>query len=157
MIRSLAIAFVLLAALIVTACGSPGAEELKESQERQAEEVGAHEGSDVEAADEGEEEAPAEEATEEEATSGEGTTGEEAAAAITEEARTMFSETCGSCHVLADAGTSGTVGPALDGLGLTADDVAAQIANGGGAMPPGLLSGEDAEAVAAYVAAAAAK
>ncbi|GAK12414.1 hypothetical protein JCM19039_2185 [Geomicrobium sp. JCM 19039] len=35
--------------------------------------------------------------------------------------------------------------------GVAADDVLAAIDEGPGSMPPGLVSGEDAEAVAAYV------
>jgi cytochrome c551 len=69
-------------------------------------------------------------------------------------ARDLFSKTCGGCHTLADAKTSGSVGPNLDELELTSDEVAEQIENGGGAMPPGLLEGDDATAVADYVAAA---
>lgn len=72
-------------------------------------------------------------------------------------ARDQFSTTCGGCHALSDAGTSGAVGPNLDDTKMTADEIEQQIINGGGAMPPGLLQGEDAKSVAEYVAGAAAQ
>jgi mono/diheme cytochrome c family protein len=72
--------------------------------------------------------------------------------------KTAFVATCGGCHALKDAGTSGNVGPNLDSLApLTADRVAKQIAHGGGAMPAKLLTGQDAANVAAYVASVAGK
>jgi cytochrome c6 len=72
--------------------------------------------------------------------------------------KTAFTATCGGCHTLKDAGTTGNVGPDLDSLApLTAERVAAQIKNGGGPMPPKLLSGKDAENTAAYVASVAGK
>jgi mono/diheme cytochrome c family protein len=72
--------------------------------------------------------------------------------------KTAFTATCGGCHTLKDAGTKGNVGPDLDSLApLTAEVVANQIKNGGGAMPPGLLTGADAANVAAYVASVAGK
>ena len=69
-------------------------------------------------------------------------------------ARELFAQTCGSCHTLEDAGSAGQVGPELTGGGYEADAVAAIIADGQGAMPAGLLSGDDADAVAEYVAGA---
>jgi mono/diheme cytochrome c family protein len=72
--------------------------------------------------------------------------------------KTAFVSTCGGCHALKDAGTAGNVGPDLDSLApLTAETVANQIKNGGGAMPPKLLQGADAANVAAYVASVAGK
>lgn len=73
--------------------------------------------------------------------------------------RVLFASHCGSCHTLADAETSGKVGPdldelGLDELGLDEAQVLYAIENGGretGAMPPGLLRGTDAELVAEYV------
>jgi cbb3-type cytochrome c oxidase subunit III len=86
----------------------------------------------------------------------------------------LFSEKCGSCHELADAGTKGQIGPNLDnafrqaradGLG---DDtiesvVRGQIAyaveeptTGSPGMPRDIVTGDDADSVAAYVAAVAA-
>jgi cytochrome c6 len=60
---------------------------------------------------------------------------------------------CGSCHVLADAGTSGTIGPNLDqsqpGLELAID----RVTNGSGQMPPfrDRLNEEQIRAVSEYV------
>jgi mono/diheme cytochrome c family protein len=72
--------------------------------------------------------------------------------------KAAFSSTCGGCHVLKAAGTAGNVGPNLDSVApLTAEAVANQIKNGGGAMPPNLLQGADAANVAAYVASVAGK
>ena len=67
--------------------------------------------------------------------------------------KALFIPTCGICHQLADAGTGGTAGPALDSPRHAAQ-VRETIANGRGMMPAGLLSGKMAAAVAAYVAAA---
>lgn len=60
---------------------------------------------------------------------------------------------CGSCHTLADAGTSGTVGPNLDDVKPTAEKAYEQILNGGGGMPPyeGQLSEQQIADVTAYV------
>jgi cytochrome c551 len=71
-------------------------------------------------------------------------------------ARDLFASTCGGCHTLSDAQTSGAVGPNLDDITLDAEGVRTQIENGGGGMPPKLLEGEDADNVAEYVAGAAA-
>jgi mono/diheme cytochrome c family protein len=72
--------------------------------------------------------------------------------------KASFTATCGGCHTLKDAGTSGNVGPDLDSLApLTPERVAKQIENGGGAMPPKLLTGQDAANAAAYVASVAGK
>jgi mono/diheme cytochrome c family protein len=66
----------------------------------------------------------------------------------------IFVANCGSCHTLSDAGTTGTVGPGLDGLGFDAATVEAQVRAGGGGMPAfeGELSDEEIEVVSAYVA-----
>ena len=77
----------------------------------------------------------------------------------------LFVSKCGSCHKLADAGTSGTIGPDLDGAlaGPRAQHfrestirqvVYDQIyhAAPGGAMPAKIVTGADANDVAAYVA-----
>jgi sulfite dehydrogenase len=60
---------------------------------------------------------------------------------------------CGSCHTLADAGTSGTVGPNLDEVQPSAENAYEQILNGGGGMPPyeGQLSEQEIADVTAYV------
>jgi cytochrome c6 len=72
--------------------------------------------------------------------------------------KSSFVATCGGCHTLKDAATTGNVGPDLDSLApLTAERVATQIKNGGGPMPPMLLTGKDAANTAAYVASVAGK
>jgi mono/diheme cytochrome c family protein len=60
---------------------------------------------------------------------------------------------CGACHTLADAQTTGTVGPDLDQLKPSYDAAVAQVTNGGGGMPPfkGTLSDQQIKDVAAYV------
>ncbi|MCZ4496443.1 MAG: cytochrome c class, partial [Thermoleophilia bacterium] len=72
------------------------------------------------------------------------------------ESRKLFAASCAGCHVLTDADASGAVGPNLDETTMTPEDITEQIINGGGAMPAGLLEGEEAAAVGEYVAAAAA-
>ena len=67
--------------------------------------------------------------------------------------KTLFVGACGSCHTLADAGTSGMAGRELNSPWLAAR-VREVIADGPGGMPAGLFSGERAAEVAAYVAAA---
>jgi len=64
---------------------------------------------------------------------------------------------CASCHTLADAGASGTVGPNLDAVKPSYDKVVVQVTNGGGVMPPfkGTLSEQQIQDVAAYVSSAA--
>jgi mono/diheme cytochrome c family protein len=66
---------------------------------------------------------------------------------------TIFAQTCGSCHTLADAGTSGTVGPNLDQSRPPKDLVVDRVTNGRGAMPSfeGQLDDAQIEAVADYV------
>jgi mono/diheme cytochrome c family protein len=69
----------------------------------------------------------------------------------------IFLANCGSCHTLADAGTSGTVGPNLDQLKPGELRVQRQVINGGGAMPAfkGTLTPAQITAVAKYVASSA--
>lgn len=71
-------------------------------------------------------------------------------------AQQLFVTNCGSCHALSAAGTSGGVGPSLDGLDLQASAVAAQVASGGAGMPAfgGQLDPGQIRALAAYVAGA---
>jgi mono/diheme cytochrome c family protein len=82
----------------------------------------------------------------------------------------LFTKSCGSCHVLADAGTTGQIGPNLDyaflqsridGLGedTILQVVRSQIAypvtspsTGAPGMPANILEGQDADDVATYVA-----
>jgi cbb3-type cytochrome c oxidase subunit III len=86
--------------------------------------------------------------------------------------RQLFVENCGSCHVLEAAGTQGTIGPNLDDAfaevrregwqeSTVRDVVRGQIAypvvdppTGEPGMPANLVTGEDADDVAAFVAAA---
>jgi mono/diheme cytochrome c family protein len=92
-----------------------------------------------------------------ETTTGETSTGGNSGADLAA-GKSAFSAACGGCHTLKDGGTSGKVGPDLDSLApLTAERVAKQIENGSGAMPPKLLTGQDAANVAAYVASVAGK
>ena len=59
---------------------------------------------------------------------------------------------CGVCHTLADAGTTGEVGPNLDLLKPDAGRVKAAVTNGIGVMPAFEdLSEEQIKAVALYV------
>jgi cbb3-type cytochrome c oxidase subunit III len=66
---------------------------------------------------------------------------------------------CASCHTLADAGSSGTVGPNLDQAKPSHDLVVDRVTNGRGAMPPfkGRLTEAQIEAVAKYVSSVAGK
>jgi cytochrome c551 len=66
--------------------------------------------------------------------------------------RQQFQQTCRACHALADAEAAGVFGPDLDLLQPDAERVREQIESGGGGMPPDLLSGDDADLVARYVA-----
>ena len=66
----------------------------------------------------------------------------------------IFLANCGSCHTLADAGTSGKIGPNLDQLKPSLSIVQRQVINGGGAMPAfkGQLTAAQITAVSKYVA-----
>ena len=83
------------------------------------------------------------------------TTGTQAAQPPVAAGKDLFASTCGGCHTLAAAGTTGNVGPNLDGLKPDQATVQAAIQNGPGAMPAGLLTGAQAQQVAAFVAASA--
>lgn len=80
-----------------------------------------------------------------------------------EEGRKVFTELaqpgCPVCHTLADAGATGAIGPDLDEMAPTEDQVAAAVTNGVGIMPAfnETLSSEQIAAVARYVATATAK
>jgi mono/diheme cytochrome c family protein len=68
--------------------------------------------------------------------------------------KTVFeSAGCESCHTLADAGSTGTVGPNLDEVQPAAEDVQLIVSNGRGGMPASKenLEPEQIEAVALYV------
>ncbi len=60
---------------------------------------------------------------------------------------------CGSCHVLHAAGSEGNIGPNLDQLRPTIEQVIYAVKNGIGVMPPweGILNQEEIDAVAYYV------
>ncbi|MDO8213215.1 c-type cytochrome [Conexibacter sp. CPCC 206217] len=68
--------------------------------------------------------------------------------------RAQFGETCANCHTLAAADAVGKVGPDLDIVRPDRALVLTMIRAGSGQMPPGLLSGTQAQDVAAFVAAA---
>lgn len=65
----------------------------------------------------------------------------------------FFEPNCGSCHTLADAGTSGTIGPNLDQAKPSLQKAITQITNGGGGMPPfkGRLTEKQIRALAQYL------
>ena len=82
------------------------------------------------------------------------------AATASAEGKQIFTQSCGTCHTLSDAGTNGNVGPVLDDLKPDKQRVLNAIKNGGagsGAMPAGIVSGKEAEAVATYVSSVAGK
>jgi cbb3-type cytochrome c oxidase subunit III len=84
--------------------------------------------------------------------------------------RELFVQSCGSCHVLADAGTKGVIGPNLDdafrqsradGLGeetirsVVRGQISYPVVNpvtGTPGMPADIVTGDDADSVADYVA-----
>lgn len=67
--------------------------------------------------------------------------------------REVFLQNCSGCHTLADAGTTGKVGPNLDEAKPPAELVVDRVTHGKGAMPSfeGQLSDEQIADVAAYV------
>jgi outer membrane protein assembly factor BamB/cytochrome c553 len=73
--------------------------------------------------------------------------------------KTIFKSNCATCHTLADAGASGSVGPNLDQLKPSKATVVHQVTNGGGGMPSfsGQLSKTQIQSVAAYVSSVAGK
>ena len=68
-------------------------------------------------------------------------------------AEVFASAACGGCHTLAAAGSTGTVGPSLDGANLSEALVTSRVTAGKGAMPPFAdeLSQQQIADVAAYV------
>lgn len=72
------------------------------------------------------------------------------------EGRELFSERCGNCHTLQAAAAVAQVGPNLDDLrppkNLVLDAINKGRARGNGNMASGLVEGEQAEDVAAFVA-----
>jgi mono/diheme cytochrome c family protein len=79
--------------------------------------------------------------------------------AAQEHGRQVFAMNCSTCHTLSASNAVGKVGPSLDALNppaaLTLDAIAKGRARGQGQMPAELVDGEDAKAVAEYVAAVA--
>jgi mono/diheme cytochrome c family protein len=71
--------------------------------------------------------------------------------------KSLFAGTCGTCHTLKDAGTTGTFGPNLDDLKPDKARVTHAIETGPGPMPDHLFTGAQADAVATYVASVAGK
>jgi mono/diheme cytochrome c family protein len=82
--------------------------------------------------------------------------------------KALFTQKCGSCHELGRAGTQGTTGPSLDtafrsalASGMTRETIEGIVhkqilhPRRNSAMPAGLVKGQDADDVAAYVAFAA--
>jgi mono/diheme cytochrome c family protein len=65
----------------------------------------------------------------------------------------LFASKCGNCHTLKAAGTTGTIGPNLDQEKPPRSEVLAMMKEGPESMPPNLVSGKDADAVASFVAA----
>jgi|SRR6478752_452799 mono/diheme cytochrome c family protein len=98
------------------------------------------------------------------ALSGCGGTGVPSAATVdVAKGKQLFTANCGSCHKLADAGTTGTIGPDLDSayagdriIGMKDSSFEAlvrqQIDLADPPMPRHLLKGAEADDVAAYVA-----
>ena len=84
--------------------------------------------------------------------------------ADTARGKELFTQKCGACHILQNAGTKGVQGPNLDlafkqsvADGLGRSTIAGVVRNQidlpeGGQMPADLYQGQDAEDVAAYVA-----
>ena len=75
---------------------------------------------------------------------------------VEEQGRELFVSNCGSCHTLDAAGTDGSVGPDLDEVQADEAQVLEAIETGAGGsdvMPENLVEGEDARAVAKFVAA----
>ena len=83
----------------------------------------------------------------------------QAVAATAASGKDIFTSSCGGCHTLADAGTSGAVGPNLDEAAPDAATVKAFVRGGGGGMPSfgDKLSNAEIDAVAAYVSSVAGK
>lgn len=68
--------------------------------------------------------------------------------------KAIFASNCASCHALAAAAATGTIGPNLDDLAPAVDRVKRKVVNGGGGMPAfkGRLTDKQIDAVAKFVA-----
>ncbi len=90
-----------------------------------------------------------------EAAGGKGSLEGDSLTAQTERGKNLFLQQCSSCHNLDAVNARGVTGPDLDEIGeITPERITGAIENGGTGqdrMPAGLLEGEEAEAVAAYV------
>lgn len=82
-------------------------------------------------------------------------------AAVLEQGKTLFTSSakpmaCALCHTLKDAGTTGAIGPDLDELKPTAEQVKKVMVEGMGAMPSfaATLTDDERNAIAEYVASA---
>jgi mono/diheme cytochrome c family protein len=89
---------------------------------------------------------------------------EQPLSAAEQHGRDLFVQNCGSCHTLDAAGTVGQIGPNLDDIAINEADIVRAIRTGGGEhshgaggrtgnMPQNLVTGKDAQDVAAFVAA----
>jgi cytochrome c6 len=87
------------------------------------------------------------------------TTTAAATTSAAEAGKALFVSSCGSCHTLKDAGTSGAVGPNLDTKKPPLARVVKQVTNGGKVMPSfkGSLTPAQIQQVAAYVSSVAGK
>jgi mono/diheme cytochrome c family protein len=86
------------------------------------------------------------------------TTTEDASDPVGKEIFTSVAQpSCATCHTLADAGATGSVGPNLDATQPSLELVVDRVTNGLGGMPSfsGSLSEEEIQEVAAYVSAVA--
>jgi cytochrome c6 len=86
--------------------------------------------------------------------------GEQAALELGKKVFTEVSEPqCGLCHMLKHAGSEGEIGPNLDELQLTVEQIEMAVRGGVGVMPPfeETLSEEQIKAVSSYVATVAGK
>ena len=96
-----------------------------------------------------------------EGTASVGSLAHEKPSAKLEEGKTLFRQTCASCHNLDAVNARGVTGPDLDEIGAVNEKrILSAVEKGGtgqGRMPAGLLAGEDAAAVAAFVAKTAGK
>jgi len=86
-------------------------------------------------------------------------TGRTAEPVKTTDGKSIFIANCAACHTLADAGTSGTVGPNLDSSKPSKELAVDRVTNGQGAMPSfkGSLDEAQIQAVADYVSSSAGK
>lgn len=81
----------------------------------------------------------------------EGDAGGETASVDVEAAEASYQQSCSSCH---GGNLEGGGGPALDAIGatLSEDEILDAIENGRPGMPPGMLQGDEAQNVAAWLA-----